>query len=115
MQSEYDRRFVRTESLLTARLLQALHGYGSGNERLFELSESCRSTVVYHAKYMGLFQDPEPHPPASGSLEDTWKEWIRQEKRRRLGWAVYVSPAGTNFDANIHAYPLFTLAGAKLD
>ncbi|RFU25958.1 hypothetical protein B7463_g10388, partial [Scytalidium lignicola] len=110
--AEHDRRFVRTESLLTAQLLQALYGYGSGNERLFELSESCRSSIVYHAKYMGLFGDPEFEPGVSDALEDTWKEWIRQERLRRLGWAVYEYDACISLLQNDR--PLLNIADARM-
>ncbi|KIW17546.1 hypothetical protein PV08_04740 [Exophiala spinifera] len=90
--AEYDRRYVRTEAYLTAQLLQGLHGYYSGNKRLFELSESFRNNLVHHAKCMGLFRyKPEPNMTSATSqkLEERWKNWIREEKLRRLGWAVY--------------------------
>jgi hypothetical protein len=76
---------------VTAQLLQGMHGYCSGNERLFELSDSNRSALVQHAKCMGLFQDPVPHASSSGDSEEAWKEWVRQERSIRLGWAVMVS------------------------
>lgn len=88
--AEQDRRFVRTASYLTAQLLQGTHGYCSGSERLFEISESCRSTLVHHAKCMGLFRYEAQHTPKSDvSLEDAWREWISAEGLRRLSWAVY--------------------------
>lgn len=91
-QAEHDRRFVRTESYLAAQLLQGTHGFCSGSERLFELSESCRSTLVHHAKCMGLFRYEAPQPIGDLSSQGaSWHEWIRQERLRRLGWAVYVS------------------------
>ncbi|KAJ4194438.1 hypothetical protein NW759_016533 [Fusarium solani] len=89
-QAEKNRFFVRTESYLTAQLLQILQGYTSGNEHLFEMSESSRSSVVHNAKCMGLFQDDvTPQSPPVGALEESWREWIRRERLRRLGWAVY--------------------------
>jgi hypothetical protein len=88
--AEQDRRFVRTASFLTAQLLQGTHGYCSGSERLFEISESCRSTLVHHAKCMGLFRYEAQQTPRHGiSLEEAWHEWISEEGLRRLGWAVY--------------------------
>lgn len=91
-QAEHDRRFVRTESYLTAQILQGTHGYSSGSERLFELSESSRSTLCHHAKCMGLFQS-EASPESRCDFDENrlWREWIRQERLCRLGWAVYVS------------------------
>ncbi|RBA18229.1 hypothetical protein FPRO05_10524 [Fusarium proliferatum] len=91
--AEYDRRYVRTEAYLTAQLLQGLHGYYCGNKRLFELSESFRNNLVHHAKCMGLFRykpDPNMLSEVSQNVEERWKNWIRYEKLRRLGWAVYV-------------------------
>lgn len=88
--AEVDRRFVRTGSYLTAQVLQGTHGYCSGSERLFELSESCRGTLVHHAKCMGLFRYETNDPPQTDmSLEDSWQAWIGAERLRRLGWAVY--------------------------
>ncbi|EXJ68489.1 uncharacterized protein A1O5_08282 [Cladophialophora psammophila CBS 110553] len=88
--AEQDRRFVRTASYLTAQLLQGTHGYCSGSERLFEISESCRSTLVHHAKCMGLFRYESQRTPRLGiSLDEAWREWISEEGLRRLGWAVY--------------------------
>ncbi|KAK5040505.1 hypothetical protein LTS07_001003 [Exophiala sideris] len=88
--AEVDRRFVRTGSYLTAQLLQGTHGYCSGNERLFELSESCRSTLVHHAKCMGLFRyETNDQIQEDMSLEDSWYAWIDAERLRRLGWGVY--------------------------
>lgn len=68
-----------------------MHGYCSGNERLFELSESSRNALFHHAKCMGLFRDPVPHVSSSDDPEEAWKEWIRQEQCIRLGWAAFVS------------------------
>ena len=88
--AEEDRRFVRTGSHLTAQLLQGTHGYCSGNERLFELSESCRSTLVHHAKCMGLFHADVNKPSGPDTTTDkSWHQWIDAERLRRLGWAVY--------------------------
>ncbi|KAJ4152109.1 hypothetical protein NW765_017618 [Fusarium oxysporum] len=87
--AENNRAFVRTESYLTAQLLQSLQGYCSGHERLFELSEAGRNAMVHNAKCMGLFQDTKSSEPPASTLDEAWRQWIRQEKLRRLGWAVY--------------------------
>lgn len=41
---------------------------------------------------MGLFCYKPPHISDCLSVEDRWQQWITQEKYRRLGWMVYVSP-----------------------
>lgn len=75
------------------QLLQGIHGYCSGNKRLFELSESFRNNLIHQAKCIGLFH---PHPKLSPvmhsdmTLEERWNRWIQQEQRNRLGWAIYV-------------------------
>ncbi|KAF5725032.1 hypothetical protein FMUND_245 [Fusarium mundagurra] len=82
--------FSNTLSELNRRLLLFLAEY---DRRLFELSESFRNNLVHHAKCMGLFRyKPEPNIPSgiSQNVEERWKNWIRYEKLRRLGWAVYV-------------------------
>ncbi|KAM0414558.1 hypothetical protein ACHAPT_013601 [Fusarium lateritium] len=88
-QAESNRAFVRTESYLTAQLLQSLQGYCSGHERLFELSEAGKNAMVHNAKCMGLFQDTKSSEPPASTLDEAWRQWIRQERLRRLGWAVY--------------------------
>jgi hypothetical protein len=39
---------------------------------------------------MGLFHYEAPPPSSTGTLEEQWRAWIKQESLRRLGWAVYV-------------------------
>lgn len=96
--AEQDRRFVRTRSYLTAQLLQGTVGFCSGNERLFELSESYRSTLVHHAKCMGLFRFETIKPTrAETSLETAWQKWIGEEELRRLGWAIYKYDASVSY------------------
>jgi hypothetical protein len=94
LQEEYDRRFVRTEDHLTAQLLQGFHGYCSGSQRLFELSETSRGSLVTNARRMGLLTKEKPEQPSQAmppeSLNATWHDWIRKERLRRIGWAVYV-------------------------
>jgi hypothetical protein len=99
--AEQDRRFVRTGPYLTAQLLQGTHGYCTGSERLFELSESCRSTLLHEAKCMGLFRSEAPAPvQANLPLEDAWRRWIEAEKLRRLGWVVYMYDASVAYLLN---------------
>ncbi|KAL6228769.1 fungal-specific transcription factor domain-containing protein [Aspergillus navahoensis] len=88
--AEHDHRFVRTQSYLAAELLQGIHGFCSGSERLFELSESYRSSLIHHTKCMGIFRiESEKPPPPGARLEDIWQSYIRAESSRRLGWAVF--------------------------
>jgi hypothetical protein len=82
---------VRTEFYVGAQLLQGTHGYSSGNKRLFELSDSFRSSLVNNARCMGLFQDRPKTVPINDSLEARWHAWISDERLCRLAWAVYVS------------------------
>ncbi len=89
-QAEHDPRFVRTEYYVIAQLLQAAHGYCSGSKRLFELSESYRSSLVHRARCMGLFRSRKSTCPPGASLEERWHAWIRDERFRRLGWGIYV-------------------------
>ncbi|KAH8812805.1 hypothetical protein F5884DRAFT_899041 [Xylogone sp. PMI_703] len=114
--AEYDPRYVRTEPYLTTQLLQGIHGYCSGNKRLFELSESFRNNLVHHAKCINLFR---PRPEAkSDSLSDTsveqrWKNWIRQEQLCRLGWAVYKYDASVAYLHNNR--PFLSIGDMHLD
>ncbi|OAP56474.1 hypothetical protein AYL99_09653 [Fonsecaea erecta] len=99
--AEQDRRFVRTGPYLTAQLLQGTHGYCTGSERLFELSESCRSTLLHQARCMGLFRFEAPAPiQMDQTLEEMWREWIEAEKLRRLGWVLYMYDASVAYLLN---------------
>jgi hypothetical protein len=105
-QGEQDRRFVRTEFYVGAQLLQGTHGYSSGNKRLFELSDSFRSSLVNNARCMGLFQDRPKTVPINDSLDARWHAWISDERLRRLAWAVYVSPSS-------YTSPVLTISGIR--
>ncbi|OQV01808.1 Fungal specific transcription factor domain-containing protein [Cladophialophora immunda] len=99
--AEQDRRFVRTGPYLTAQLLQGTHGYCTGSERLFELSESSRSTLLHQARCMGLFRFEAPAPTQEDlTLEDMWRQWIEAEKLRRLGWVLYMYDASVAYLLN---------------
>lgn len=87
---EKDPRFVRTEYYVTAQLLQTVHGFFCGNRRLFELAESSRALLINHGRRMGLFNQRESSCPPECSLEERWHSWIRDERFRLLGWAIYV-------------------------
>lgn len=68
-------------------------GYCVGNAGLFELSEANRGVIIYNAKCMGLFSNEASsldHTMPFDALSNQWQTWIRQERRRRLGWAMFV-------------------------
>ncbi|KIW16773.1 hypothetical protein PV08_03963 [Exophiala spinifera] len=114
--AEYDCRYTRTESYLTAQLLQGLHGYCSGNKRLFELSESFRNNLIHHAKCMGLFRqrpDNDPGGTLGRSAEERWSDWIHQERLCRLGWAVYKYDASVAYLHNNR--PFLSIGDMHLD
>lgn len=87
---EQDPRFVRTEYYVTAQLLQTVHGFFCGNRRIFELAEASRTLLINHGRRMGLFNRRESSCPPYCSLEERWHAWIRDERFRLLGWAIYV-------------------------
>ncbi|ETN36192.1 uncharacterized protein HMPREF1541_08469 [Cyphellophora europaea CBS 101466] len=102
---QQDRRFVRTPSYLVAQVLQGTHGYCSGSERLFELSESSRGTLVHNAKCMGLFRYESKDPDLATLLpEHAWHAWIDAERLRRLGWAVYKYDGSVAYLHNVRPY-----------
>lgn len=73
--------------------MQGIQGYCSSDRRLFDLSETYRGSLVHKARNAGFFRDLETEDlnlnPVTGDKQ--WKAWIASERRRRLGWAVYVS------------------------
>ncbi|KAI1634876.1 fungal-specific transcription factor domain-containing protein [Biscogniauxia mediterranea] len=88
--SEINRRLLLYMSYITAQLLQGFHDYCCGDGRLFELSDLCRSSIVHTAKCMGLFREVNPRAaPTNDNSEYCWKIWVTEERRRRLGWAIY--------------------------
>ncbi|KAJ4318838.1 hypothetical protein N0V84_006651 [Fusarium piperis] len=107
-QEEYDRRFVRTEDHLTAQILQGFHGYCSGNQRLFELSETSRGSLVTNARRMGLFAketaDDMVHTSTTADIGPAWVDWIRKERLRRIGWGVYLYDAAVSYLHNVRPY-----------
>ncbi|KEF51214.1 uncharacterized protein A1O9_12717 [Exophiala aquamarina CBS 119918] len=109
--AEYDQRFVRTEYYVISQLLQSVQGYCCGSRRLFELSESARSALVNNAKNMGLFRYRVPPIDENLNLEGRWREWIRQERLRRLGWAVYELDSSVSYLHNNRPY----LSNADID
>ncbi len=75
-----------------AQLLQGIFGISCGDKRIFELSESARSTLVNNAACMGLFKARSPGKGNDNdSLQSCWRTWLNEEALCRLGWAVYVS------------------------
>lgn len=108
LMEEYDRRFVRTEDHLTAQILQGFHGYCSGNQRLFELSETSRGSLVTNARRMGLFTpektDKILHSALSTGISHNWLDWIRKERLRRLGWGIYIYDAAVSYLHNMRPY-----------
>ena len=91
-QSEFDTSFTRSESHLTAQLIQSVLGKSSGSKRLFELGDNNRGIMVANARGMGLFDYARPAPPCSSDdLQSQWETWIRFERSKRLAWCIYVS------------------------
>jgi hypothetical protein len=89
-------------------------GYSSGSERLFELSESCRHNLIYHAKCIGLFRSESMHhTPLGVTTQETWQNYIRTESSRRLGWAVFQYDASVAYLHNNR--PFLGLANLNLN
>ncbi|KAH8815524.1 hypothetical protein F5884DRAFT_772680 [Xylogone sp. PMI_703] len=102
--AESDAPYVKTEPYITAQLLQAAQGYGSGSKKLFDLSESWRSSLVYNARCMGLFRQRQSTIVAGASLEERWQAWINDERFRRIGWAVYGCDCSASYLYNTRSY-----------
>ncbi|RFU30421.1 hypothetical protein B7463_g5902, partial [Scytalidium lignicola] len=102
--AESDAPYVRTEPYVTAQLLQASHGYASGSKRLFDLSESWRSSLVHNARCMGLFRYRQSTVVVSASLEERWHAWIADERFRRIGWAIYGCDSSASYLFNTRPY-----------
>lgn len=71
-----------------------MHANAVGDRRLFNYSKELRASLLQNSKHAGLFQDYCPPPDSiqgpGATLNTQWKAWIVSERRRRLGWAVYV-------------------------
>ncbi|KAK5052691.1 hypothetical protein LTR84_002557 [Exophiala bonariae] len=110
---EQDPRFVRTEYYVTAQLLQTVHGFFCGNRRIFELAEASRTLLINHGRRMGLFNRRESSCPPHCSLEERWHAWIRDERFRLLGWAIYGSDATVGYMLNVK--PQISLSETDMD
>jgi len=69
------------------------------------MAESCRSSLVYNAKCMGLFRkgaDGSESEQRQRSPEGSWHAWIRAERLRRIAWTIFVGKDLTlfNYSAN---------------
>ena len=71
----------------------------SGNRRFFEISEIMRNTPITLVRRSGslksvskldrMFCDMDR---TAAGKEQLWREWAEEEAKRRLGFAVFVSP-----------------------
>ncbi|KAL5083835.1 hypothetical protein Trisim1_000879 [Trichoderma cf. simile WF8] len=87
---EREPRVARSESFMTAQLLQGIYGYCSGDKVLFNYSESLRWSLVQTSKQIGLFHDaPRQTSTHNEDAEARWMSWVATERRKRLGWAIY--------------------------
>ncbi|KAF1953347.1 hypothetical protein CC80DRAFT_420478 [Byssothecium circinans] len=113
--AEYDPRFVRTDSYITAQLLQSIHGFSSGSKRLYELSDSNRSSIISHARSLKLFDHRSSLEDEGAEMDvgSRWEAWIRAEKARRLAWAICTLDASSTYFHN--ARSLLSMNELKMD
>ncbi|KIV82831.1 hypothetical protein PV11_04904 [Exophiala sideris] len=102
--AEFDPRFVRTGDFVAAQLLQSIHGFSSGSKRLYELSESSRSTLINNARNMGIFEHRTRSCSVQGTLQQQWAAWIYEERMRRVAWALYLHDASSTYTRNAKPY-----------
>jgi hypothetical protein len=92
-QAERDPRLCRSEAYITAQLLLGISGHCGGTRASIDNGVIYRHSMIRNARVLGLFEDP-PIPqqayPNDTSPQAIWLAWVRNERRRRLGWAVYV-------------------------
>ena len=107
--AEYDPRFIRTESYITAQFVQSLHGLSSGSKRLFELVKANQSSVISHARGLKLFEEhSSPMDRAARTdVRSRWEIWIRAEKARRLAWAILSVHSMPRLPSSITQGPFF--------
>jgi hypothetical protein len=74
-----------------AQLLLCHYSRGSSNERIFNVSETARGSIIANAANAGMFQRPATFDTLDGPLEQRWAGWIAQESRYRLAWEIFVS------------------------
>ncbi|KAH8816729.1 fungal-specific transcription factor domain-containing protein [Xylogone sp. PMI_703] len=112
--AERDSRFLQKDYYNIAQLLQGTQGYCSGKKHLFECSDSWRSSLVNTAKSMDLFHyQAPPTSNSSGTIEERWHTWIRQERLRRLAWAIYEYDSSVAYLHNTRSY--ITVGDMTLD
>ncbi|KAH8891122.1 hypothetical protein GQ53DRAFT_649314 [Thozetella sp. PMI_491] len=95
--AEYDPRFVRAESYISAQVLQSIHGFSSGSKRLYELAENNRSSIISNARCINLFDEHKSNIRDGEDLQAQWDAWLRVEKSRRLAWVIYAYSSSTYF------------------
>lgn len=96
MNTEYDSRLMREPMIIYALLLVCHAGLWCGNNRSYEHAETLRGSVVDLCRRRGFGNDFSRTPVLNQDiveakhLEVRWREWISDESRKRLCWAVYM-------------------------
>ncbi|OCK79360.1 hypothetical protein K432DRAFT_383157 [Lepidopterella palustris CBS 459.81] len=92
---EQDNSNVREIWLAQAILLNSLGMTYSGDKRLLEIAEACRSFGITLCRRNGCLKHVAEaisiDSVCRGSaLEEKWRQWIRDESRRRLGFCCWL-------------------------
>ncbi|RSH90377.1 hypothetical protein EHS25_000982 [Saitozyma podzolica] len=93
---ENDRRFMFETNLIQASLLQSYYGMFCGSQKLFQQSESNRGMLITACKRMHLLRpglsavdEVKKRTPFPAPL-DLERAVAEDDRRRRLGWGIYL-------------------------
>ncbi|KAH6842258.1 fungal-specific transcription factor domain-containing protein [Chaetomium sp. MPI-CAGE-AT-0009] len=93
---EKDNSVAREPWILQCIVLNSIGMTYSGNRRMFELSETRRNIPVTMARRNGSLASSSAgrqtvsEDDGTVSSEKSWKEWIVDESKRRLGFAIFL-------------------------
>ncbi|KAK9464840.1 fungal-specific transcription factor domain-containing protein [Lipomyces arxii] len=92
----YDSNYGRSGYFVYAFCLQNIYALGSGDKRLYEEADECRSYLISCARSMGLFSLPPTEvmfsirgDESDTELESLWHAWRDEEMGKRLAWSIF--------------------------
>ncbi|KAJ9094097.1 hypothetical protein QFC21_006198 [Naganishia friedmannii] len=114
-----DPRSIFSIPFIQSRLLIAVGGFADGSRERYLMSEISKGLLITAARRLHLLRErparqrvsrhrtAESHlakersldrQPTSKEIKKMWREWLEEEERIRLGWAIYI------FDAQAAAF-----------
>ncbi|KAJ9111499.1 hypothetical protein QFC22_006526 [Naganishia vaughanmartiniae] len=108
-----DPRCIFSIPFIQSRLLIAVGGFADGSRERYLMSEISKGLLITAARRLHLLRERPPRqgvsrqrtkehsadwPTTAKEVKRMWREWLEEEERVRLGWAIFI------FDAQAAAF-----------